>query len=113
MARASTLVFAFVTLTAGLLTAQTRSSIDHSQRDKLNYFVGTWTVEVNMSNGAFGSRLFLSKKQNEWIPNGSLLVSRQEGEGDIGGGGLAVLGYNTHKNEYTYHVVKNAGKPKT
>jgi hypothetical protein len=110
MARHSTVLFAIVILSAGLITGQTTSESQKPGREKLNYFAGTWTVEVHMAAGAFGSRSFFGRENNEWISNGSLLVSRQEGDVGLNGGGLGVLGYNAQNKAYTYHVVKNTGE---
>jgi len=78
--------------------------------EKLNYFVGTWTLEVHMKISPFGSRAFFGVEHNEWMPGGFLLVSRQDGETAAASAGLAVMAYNTQEKSYTYHVVKDAGE---
>ena len=73
---------------------------------RLNYFAGTWQLEVHMTMSPLGSRAFFGTEHNEWERGGSLLVSRQEGLP----GGLAVMAYNPREKAYTYHVVKDTGE---
>jgi len=108
-------VSAVFLLTIGLLSSfsmgQTRSASEPSRAaEKLNYFVGTWRLEVHMKIGPLGSRAFFGTEHNEWLPGGSLLVSRQDGETAVASEGLAVLAYNAEQKAYTYHVVKDTGE---
>jgi hypothetical protein len=75
---------------------------------KLNYFVGTWRTEVHVKISPF--RAFFGTEHNEWMPGGSLLVSRPDGEAAPASGGLAVMAFNTQEKTYTYHVVKDTGE---
>src|SRR5262249_16946574 len=93
---------------AGLLTAQTDSE-SKAAREKLNYFAGTWNVEIHMSAGALNSRKYVATEHNEWSPGHSLLVSKPEGDTSIPDGGLGVMGYSPSKHVYTYHILKTAG----
>jgi Protein of unknown function (DUF1579) len=96
---------------SGFTVAQTTSAAETSRAaEKLNYFVGTWRLEVHMKIGPLGSRAFVGTEHNEWMPGGLLLVSRQEGETAVASEGLAVLAYNTEEKAYTYHVVKDTGE---
>jgi hypothetical protein len=97
-----------VVLAAGLLTAQTDSE-SKAAREKLNYFAGTWNVEMHMSMGALDSRKYLATEHNEWSPGHSLLVSKPEGDAAIPDSGLGVMGYSPSKHVYTYHIVKTSG----
>jgi hypothetical protein len=107
MAKASVLCL-LVVLSAGLLTAQTNSE-DKVAREKLNYFAGTWNIEMHLSTGALNSRMYLATEHNEWSPGHSLLVSKPEGDTAIPEGGLAVMGYSPSKHVYTYHILKTSG----
>lgn len=106
MAKAS-VVCTLVVLMASLLTAQTDSE-HKSARDKLNYFAGTWKVEVHMAAGALASRTYFSTENNEWAPDHSLLLSKPQGDVALAGG-LAVMGYSPSKQVYTYHILKSTG----
>jgi len=97
-----------VVLTAGLLRAQTDSE-SKAARENLNYFAGTWNVEMHMSTGALNSRKYVATEHNEWSPGHSLLVSKPEGDTDIPDGGLGVMGYSPSKHMYTYHILKTSG----
>ena len=112
MARTSVLVLLTVVTSASLLLAQTTpdTNMPGMAREKLNYFAGTWTLEVHMNNGPLGSKVFIGTEHNEWMPGGSLLLSRQEGSSPISSGGLTVLAYNAREKTYTYHVVKGTGE---
>jgi hypothetical protein len=112
MTRVSAVVLAAIVVGASLAGAQTPSEIQKPgpAQEKLNYFAGTWRLEVHMKASPFGPRAFFATEHNEWMPGGLLLVSRQEGETAVAAGGLAVMGYNTQEKAYTYHVVKSTGE---
>ncbi|HXW91633.1 MAG TPA: hypothetical protein VEK33_13875 [Terriglobales bacterium] len=111
LARISAVLFLTV-VGASLAVAQTtsRSEQSGSALGKLNYFAGTWRLEVHMKMSPLGSRAFFGTEHNEWERGGSLLVSRQEGLPAEGSGGLAVMAYNPQEKAYTYHVVKDTGE---
>jgi|SRR5579872_909281 len=97
-----------VILTANLLYAQTGSE-NKPAREKLNYFTGTWNVEMHMKTGALNSREYFATEHNEWAPDHSLLLSKPEADGALPEGGLAVMGYSSSKHVYTYHILKSTG----
>ena len=107
MAKASGLCM-LVILTASLLTAQTGSE-NKLARERLNYFLGTWNIEMHMTTGALNSRVYFAAEHNEWVPDHSLLLSKPEGSTTLPEGGLAVMGYSPSKNVYTYHILKSTG----
>ena len=107
--RVSRFLWAAMVVVSTFAVAQT-SDESSVALGKLNYFVGTWTLEVHMKISPFASRTFFGTEHNEWMPGGSLLVSRQEGEAAPASGGLAVIAYNTQEKTYTYHVVKETGE---
>lgn len=110
--RASVALVTTVFLVSASLLAQTSSKIEKSSsaRDRLNYFVGTWRMEVQIKASPFGPRTFFATEQNDWMPGRLLLISRQEGEAAAAIDGLVVMGYNPEEKAYTYHVVKSTGE---
>jgi hypothetical protein len=108
MAKASGLCLLVVLTAAGLLTAQTDSE-SKAAREKLNYFAGTWNIEMHMTTGALNSRKYVATEHNEWSTGHSLLVSKPEGDTAIPDGGLGVMGYSPSKHAYTYHILKTTG----
>jgi hypothetical protein len=99
-----------VAIVSSFMAAQTSSETGKSAAaEKLNYFVGTWRLEVHMKIGPLGSRTFFGTEHNEWMPGGFLLVSRQDGETAPASGGLAVMAYSPQEKTYTYRVVKDTG----
>jgi uncharacterized protein DUF1579 len=111
MKRVST-VLATILISVSLLAAQTgwESQRAVPAHDKLNYFAGTWNLEVHVKASPFVSKAFFGTEHNEWTPNGSLLVSRQEGDAALAAGGLVVMAYHPQEKTYTYHVVKSTGE---
>jgi hypothetical protein len=111
LTRVSSVLLLAIGVVSSVTVAQTISATEKSSAaEKLNYFVGTWRLEVQMKIGALGSRAFFGTEHNEWMPGGLLLVSRQDGDTAVATGGLAVLAYNTQEKAYTYHVVKDTGE---
>jgi hypothetical protein len=99
------IVFTVSMVAAIPLWAQTSA-----ESQKLNYFAGTWRLEVHLIASAVGGKAFFGTEHNEWMPGGSLLLSRQEEESPITGGGLTVLAYDAQNKTYRYHQVKNSGE---
>ena len=95
-------------LTGNILTAQT-SSENKPARERLNYFAGTWNVEMHMKSGALNSRVYFATEHNEWAPDHSLLLSKPEADRTLPEGGLAVMGYSSSKHTYMYHILKSTG----
>jgi hypothetical protein len=108
MRKSFVVILAFITVGINLVTAQS-SSEPKLPRERLNYFAGTWNIEIHMKTGALNSRTYFTMERNEWVPDHSLLLSRPEGEEAVSAGGLAVMGYNVAKNMYWYHIVKTSG----
>jgi len=98
-----------VVLTATLLMSQTDSE-SKLARERLNYFAGTWNVEMHMKTGALNSRVYFATEHNEWAPDHSLLLSKPERDRGLPEGGIAVMGYSASKHLYTYHILKNSGE---
>ena len=82
---------------------------------KLDYFVGTWTVEGTIAQGPWGAGgKFTSTETTEWMP-GKFFV---EGHSDfkmppeLGGDGKAVsyMGYDTNENVYTFNEFNSQGR---
>jgi hypothetical protein len=97
-----------VILTAGLLMAQTDSE-NKVARERLNYFAGTWNVEMHMKTGALNSRVYFATEHNEWTPDHSLLLSKPERNTSLPEGSLAVMGYSPSQHVYTFHILKTTG----
>jgi hypothetical protein len=82
---------------------------------KLDYFVGSWTVEATIAQGPWGAGgKFSSTETNEWMPGGFFV----EGHADfkmppeLGGDGKATsfMGYDTDQNVYTYNEFNSQGR---
>jgi hypothetical protein len=82
---------------------------------KLDYFVGSWTVDGTVAQGPWGAGgKFSSTDTTEWMP-GSFFV---EGHADfkmppeVGGEGKAIsyMGYDTDENVYTYDEFNSQGR---
>jgi len=97
-----------VLLAASILSAQTRSE-DKPARERLNYFLGTWNIEMHMKTGALNSYSYFAIEHNEWAPDHSLLLSKPEGNTAPAEGSIVVMGYSPLKQVYTYHILKSTG----
>ena len=82
---------------------------------KLDYFVGTWSIEGTIAQGPWGAGgKFTSQDKTEWLP-GNFFV---EGHSDfkmppeVGGDGTetSYMGYDTTKNVYTYDAFSSQGR---
>jgi hypothetical protein len=82
---------------------------------KLDYFVGSWTVDGTVAAGPWGAGgKFSSTDTTEWMP-GSFFI---EGHVDfkmppeVGGEGKAIsyMGYDTDENVYTYDEFNSQGR---
>ncbi len=82
---------------------------------KLDYYVGSWTVEATIAQGPWGAGgKFSSTDSAEWMPGGFFV----EGHSDfkmppkLGGDGKATsfMGYDTDQNVYTYNEFNNQGR---
>jgi hypothetical protein len=82
---------------------------------KLDYFVGSWTVDGTVAQGPWGAGgKFSTTDTTEWMP-GSFFI---EGHSDfkmppeVGGEGKAIsyMGYDTDENVYTYSEFNSQGR---
>jgi hypothetical protein len=109
MRRRLVVVSALAILSIRSIAAQTGSSAQLS-RERLNYFEGTWSIEMHMNTGALNSRAYFTTEHNEWVSDHSLLLSRSDHDEALSAGGLVVMGYSAAKNVYAYHIVKSNGE---
>ena len=82
---------------------------------KLDYFLGTWTVEATIGQGPWGSGgKFTSTDTTEWMP-GSFFLERHADfkmPPELGGDGKATsfMGYDTNENVYTRDEFNSQGR---
>ncbi len=93
------------------LMAQTPPSKPGPEHKKIEYYVGTWTVESNVKASPFGPAGTNTIKQTyELLPGGFFILSRWDGKTTMGPvQGLAVLGYNSVMKAYTWNGFDNFG----
>jgi hypothetical protein len=82
---------------------------------KLDYFVGTWTVEGTIGQGPWGAGgKFTSTDTSEWMPGNYFLVRHSDFKmpPELGGDGKATsfMGYDTDQNTYTYAAFNSLGR---
>jgi hypothetical protein len=82
---------------------------------KLDYFVGTWTVEGTIGQGPWGAGgKFTSTDTSEWMPGNYFLVRHSDFKmpPELGGDGKATafMGYQTDQNRYTYDAFNSQGR---
>lgn len=98
-------VVLFIVITGTtLLSAQTPA-----ESEQLNYFAGTWKLEIHLPQSPVNGKVFFGTEQNEWISGRSLLLSRQEEPNGSRETGVAVMAYDPSLKRYKYHQVKSTG----
>jgi hypothetical protein len=97
-------VFAIVVAGTTLLSAQVSP-----ESEKLNYFAGTWKLEIHLRESPVSGKVFFETERNEWLPGRSLLLSRPE-ETTAFGAGIVVMAYDPKAKAYTYHQIKSTGE---
>jgi hypothetical protein len=104
---------AFVALVgASALQAQAAEpSKPGPEHQKLNYFVGNWTLEGTMQAGPMGPGGPMTGTDTcEWFPGGFHLVCKSDGRGPTGDmHGLGLLGYSSERKQYTWYGIDNTG----
>src|ERR1700730_258850 len=81
---------------------------------KLDYFVGSWTVEATIGQGPWGAGgKFSSTDTAEWMPGSFFVESHSDFKmrPELGGDGQATsfMGYDTDENVYTYDEFNSQG----
>jgi Protein of unknown function (DUF1579) len=82
---------------------------------RLDYFVGTWTVEGMIGQGPWGAGgKFGSTDTTEWMPGNFFIEGHSEFKmpAEVGGDGKATsfMGYDTAQNMYTYDEFNSQGR---
>ncbi|HUK25089.1 MAG TPA: DUF1579 family protein [Terriglobales bacterium] len=79
---------------------------------KLDYFVGSWTMEGEMKPGPMGpGGKFTGSETDEWMPGGFFLEAHEEFKTPMGDGtAKAFMGYDTEGKMYTYHSFASTGE---
>lgn len=82
---------------------------------KLEYFLGTWTIEGTVGQGPWGTGgKYSSEDTAEWMPGGFFLVGHSDFKmpAEVGGDGMetAFMGYDTGKNMYTFDAFSSQGR---
>jgi hypothetical protein len=78
---------------------------------KLDYFVGTWTMDGDLKPGPMGPGGKMTGTEHiEWMDGGFFLTSHSNFKSAMGNGtGLAVMGYNADDKVYTYDEYNSVG----
>jgi uncharacterized protein DUF1579 len=82
---------------------------------KLDYFAGTWTTECTIGQGPWGAGgKFSATHTNEWMSGNFFLQGHSDFKmpPELGGDGkgLAIMGYDTDQNVYTYDTFNSQGR---
>ena len=79
---------------------------------RLDYFLGTWTLQGDMKPSEFGPAGKLTETQrNEWMQGGLFLIGHADFTGATGEGNeLAFYGYNPDDKVYTYDAFNSWGE---
>jgi len=97
------------------LLAQMQMPKPAPELKKLDYFVGTWKTEADMKASPYGpGGKMTSTDHVEWMQgNFFMLIHTQFTGGTTSGMEVAVLGYDSAKNAYTYSSYNSMGEHET
>jgi len=98
------LSIAFTIFVAGTTLVSAQAT---PESEKLNYFAGTWKLEIHLRQSPISDKVFFGTEHNEWLPGRSLLLSRPEEQNVLGKGGVTVMAYDRNAKAYTYHQIKS------
>ena len=92
--------------------AQTEAPKPAPELKKLDYFVGTWTVEGEIKPGLMGAGgKFTGTNRVQWMDGGFFLVTQSEFSGAMGKGAeTAFMGYDSSDKTYTYDSFNTFGE---
>jgi hypothetical protein len=82
---------------------------------KLDYLVGSWTMEGEMKAGPMGpGGKFTETEQNQWMEGGFFLVSHSNFKSSMGNGtAMSVIGYDNSAHLYTFSEFNSMGEADT
>ena len=108
-------VLACMTLSLGIASsarAQTEAPKPAPELKKLDYFVGTWTVQGEIKPGPMGpGGKFTGTNRVQWMDGGFFLVTHSEFNGAIGKGAeTSYMGYDGNDKTYTYDSYNTMGE---
>ena len=114
MKRLSTTVVFLSLLFAVALSAQAQMEMPKPAPElkKLDYFVGSWTMDGDMKPSPMGPGGKMGgAEQCQWMEGGYFLVSRDTFKGTMGSGtGVAYMGYSAEDKVYTYDAFSSMGE---
>jgi len=113
--KVSRVFFILTVLVAMALSAQGQMEAPKPAPElkKLDYFVGTWTVEGDMKKGPMGPGGKMTETEMvEWMDGGFFLVMHDnfKSENMGNGTGVAYMGYDTYNSLYTYDSFESTGE---
>lgn len=99
-------------LLGALAAAQMGPPAPAPELKKLDYFVGTWTLDGDMKPGPFGPGGKMTETEKiEWMQGNFFLVLHDDFKSDMGNGiGVAYMGYNADDKVYTYDAFNSMGE---
>jgi hypothetical protein len=111
MKRVGLILMAGLAFTAAVM-AQMEPPKPAPELKKLDVFVGSWTLDGTMKPSEMGPGGTMSEGENcEWMQGNYYLVCHADFKGTMGSGvGIAIFGYSTDDNAYTYREFNSWGE---
>jgi hypothetical protein len=107
------MILAAVILLATAAAAQMEMPKPGPEHKKMDFFVGTWTMEGDMKPGPMGPGGKMTENEKcEWMEGGFFLVCHADYKMEkMGNGvGLSVMGYSKDDKAYTYREFSSDGE---
>jgi len=99
-------------LFSATLQAQMEMPKPAPELKKLDYFTGSWSTDATMKPGPMGPGGKVSGTDHiEWMPGNFFVLIHNKFNSPMGSGTeLAIMGYDSTKNVYTYAAYNSAGE---
>jgi hypothetical protein len=105
-------IFFTIALTSAAAIAQMEPPKPGPELKKLDFFVGTWTLDGTMKASSMGPGGTMTESEKcEWMEGSFYLVCHSDYKGSMGSGvGLSVMGYSSEDKAYTYREFNSFGE---
>lgn len=112
MAKWCVFLSALAALGTAVASAQMSPPKPALELKRLDYFVGTWTLQADLKPSQFGPGGKMTETEiNKWMEGEFFLLSHVEFKSSMGNGtGIAIMGYDPENKVYTFNAFNSWGE---